>query len=211
LFHETFTFVYLGGGVADLEVHLSAVLRQRLAAAHAALERASGLPDRITTLSGYIACLLMYFRLFSTLEDTLDAFQDAAWDRLGVAPVRRAGLLADDLHRLGAFRPLHSRPIWRPETFAQALGVSYVLEGSALGGQVILAALQPKLGDQIAGTTSFFAGQGRDTASYWRRFKTALDDYGAAHPHTHDDVVEGAARCFGVFLDAAMDAASVPA
>ncbi len=79
----------------------------------------------------------------------------------------------------------------------------YVLEGSALGGQVILAAVQPRLGADIEGATSFFAGFGRHGMARWRAFTAALDAYGAAHPTAQDAVVEGAALAFGMFLEAA--------
>jgi heme oxygenase len=189
---------------------LSAVLRRRLRPAHAALEQASGLPGKVVTLADYIAHLKLYHRLFARLEHALDAFPHAAAGS-GFVPVRRAPLLENDLCHLGAFRPEPIAPM-ALTSLAQAFGVRYVLEGSALGGQVILAALQPRLGSEIAGATSFFVGLGRQSMANWRAFQTELDQYGIDHPDEHDNVVDGGALCFGMFLEAALDFdMSVPA
>ncbi len=182
---------------------LSTTLRHRLAPVHAALEAASGLPDSIVTRSDYIACLQMYHRLFAQLEPALAAQADGACGDF--VPLARAPLLLSDLRRLGAFAETNVPPMPPLPGFAQALGVRYVLEGSALGGQVILAALTARLGADIAGATSFFAGDGREAMAGWRAFKTSLDRYGAAHPDAHEDVVAGAALCFGRFLESATD------
>ncbi len=182
---------------------LSTTLRHRLAPVHLALEQASGLPDSIVTRTDYVACLQMYHGLFSQLEQALDTHADGVWGSDDAVPIRRAPLLRRDLRQLGAFVDTHIPPMPPLRGFAQALGVRYVLEGSALGGLVILAALTPRLGAEIAGATSFFAGAGREGMANWRAFKASLDRYGDAHPDRHDDVVAGAALCFGRFLEAA--------
>ncbi len=183
---------------------LSAVLRHRLGPAHTALEQASGLPDRVLTLADYIAHLQAYHRIFSQLEQALGAFPDGMTGA-GFVSIPRAPLLESDLCHLRAFRRAPVAPMPPLSSMAQALGVRYVLEGSALGGQVILAALQPRLGAQITGATRFFAGLGRHSMANWRAFKAGLDRYGADHPAEHEDVVAGGALCFGMFLDAAMN------
>jgi len=195
-------FAFLGSRVTNNdEGLLSSVLRRRLLPEHRALERSSGLPDRIVTRDDYIAYLRMYYGLFINLEMALDIFPMSEGG-FAFVPVRRAPLLRRDLQVLGAFRSLPR--ITRPtlSSFAQALGVRYVMEGSALGGQVILAALEPRLGPQIDGATNFFSGLGRGTMAHWRDFKTALDAYGAAHPAAHDTVVQGGSLCFGMFAEA---------
>jgi len=179
---------------------LSTTLRQRLAPVHAALESASGLPDSIVTRGDYIACLRMYHRLFAQLEPALALYDHGVWGDF--VPQARTPLLLSDLQSLGAPAARDIAPMPPLPGFAQALGVRYVLEGSALGGQVILAALTARLGAEIAGATSFFAG-GRDAMAGWRAFKSGLDHYGAAHPDAHEEVVAGAALCFGRFLEAA--------
>jgi len=184
------------------EALLSTILRHRLAPVHLALEQASGMPDSIVTRHDYIASLQMYHTLFSQLEQALAAHADGAWGS-DFTPIRRAPLLRNDLRRLGAFVRPPAAALPPLAGFAQALGVRYVLEGSALGGQVILAALSQRLGAQIAGATSFFAGAGRDGLASWRAFKTSLDRYGAAYPDRQEDVVAGAGLCFGLFLEAA--------
>jgi heme oxygenase len=181
---------------------LSLVLRRRLAPVHTALEQASGLPGCIVTTADYIAYLHMHYDIVATLEEALDAVPDGLAAPMAM-PVRRAPHLRDDLRRLGARVRRPIAPMPRLAGAAQAVGVRYVLEGSALGGQVILAAVQPRLGADIEGATSFFAGFGRHGMARWRAFTAALDAYGAAHPTAQDAVVEGAALAFGMFLEAA--------
>jgi heme oxygenase len=57
---------------------------------------------------------------------------------------------------------------------AQVFGSLYVIEGSALGGQVIAPKLARELGLQPGGGASYFHGFGSDTGGMWRDFRTVL-------------------------------------
>jgi heme oxygenase len=81
-------------------------------------------------------------------------------------------------------------------TFAHALGALYVLEGSALGGQVILRDIEARIGRQIAGATQFFGGRGTAVGPTWQTFKTALNAFGRQQPFRAADVISGAERVF---------------
>ena len=54
-------------------------------------------------------------------------------------------------------------------SLAYALGYAYVIEGSTLGGRVILKHVAPALKLDGSGT-SFFSGYGADTGKYWKEF-----------------------------------------
>lgn len=54
-------------------------------------------------------------------------------------------------------------------SMAYALGYAYVIEGSTLGGRVILKQVMPSLHLEEDGTR-FFAGYGADTGKYWKAF-----------------------------------------
>jgi len=86
-------------------------------------------------------------------------------------------------------------------TFAHALGARYVLEGSALGGKVILRNLRQRIGAEIDGATDFFGGVEPAPSSDWRVFKTALDRFADQHPECCKDVLTGAAETFRTLLD----------
>ncbi len=82
------------------------------------------------------------------------------------------------------------------QTFAQALGACYVMEGSALGSQFMLPQLQKMLGDEMSGADSFFRGRGAGTGAFWKGFRAALDRYGDAHPEQTRRVIDGAIAMF---------------
>lgn len=74
----------------------------------------------------------------------------------------------------------HSRPITRnlKEISAGfALGIMYVVEGSSLGGRVILKNITAALGYDAENGASYFAGYGGQTGSYWKNFLSALSQY----------------------------------
>ncbi len=54
-------------------------------------------------------------------------------------------------------------------SLAYALGYAYVIEGSTLGGRVILKQVGPALKLEAAGTR-FFAGYGAETGKFWKEF-----------------------------------------
>lgn len=66
-----------------------------------------------------------------------------------------------------------------PATPEEAIGVLYVLEGSSLGGQVILRRLGPALGIGPLWAGRFFNGYGQATGAMWRTFVARLNAFGA--------------------------------
>ncbi len=69
----------------------------------------------------------------------------------------------------------------------------YVLEGSALGGRVILRQLKP-LGLSEAAGASYFAGDGPETGRRWTTFLARLEAVGT--PKRRPGVIAGAFRAF---------------
>jgi heme oxygenase len=107
----------------------------------------------------------------------------------------RTGLLADDLRQLGLELPKALR-IDLVSSSAQAHGVLYVLEGSRLGGRLLIRAVGP-------GLPSSFLADGHEPGE-WRRFLAELNQYGAASPDNLRGMVVGAESGFGLFLTAAV-------
>lgn len=62
---------------------------------------------------------------------------------------------------------------------AEAMGALYVMEGSIMGGKIIVQMLA-KAG--ITQGVSFFSGYGEDTGKMWTAFIEALNKTGAANP-----------------------------
>jgi heme oxygenase len=186
---------------------LSVELRLSTAEAHRAVEVDLGLPDSVADLEDYRRCLAAFYRLYRPLEAALAAFDD--WTSIGVEIAARAHTprLAVDLSALGldpqALPDARSAALPVLSNFATALGALYVLEGSTLGGRVILRLLQERLGERIRDASAFFGGHGARTAESWKEFKQSLDRYGAAHPDRIRTVVDGANtsfRCIGSWM-----------
>ena len=74
----------------------------------------------------------------------------------------------------------------------------YVLEGSTLGGRVILRQLTPRLGVRAGEGASFLAGYGEDTGKHFKAFGEALRTF-VAREGGLDRIVAGARATFASF------------
>ena len=182
------------------DLRLSTRLRNATRVEHKLVEHASGLPDVVLSLDDYRRCLLTFYGMFCPLERHFAAFDQ--WQALGLSiqDCARVPALRVDL------RLLHSDPVlWREAppgnlpalpTFAFVLGALYVVEGSVLGGQIIMAALQQRLQHSVELPASFFAGRGASTVPRWQHFRDVLDRYGEQFPERQASVIAGAQRTF---------------
>ena len=179
---------------------LSLLLRSGTAAAHEAVEHATGLPDAVADMAGYRACLQGFASVILPLERSLRLV--AGWEDYGIdlAERARAPALLADLARLG-LEPDGIAPagVPAPADLAGGLGALYVIEGSVLGGRVILDALTARLSADIAGATAFFGGRGPRTGLLWQTFRAALDRFGEDEPEAKAAVVAAANRTFAAF------------
>jgi heme oxygenase len=75
-----------------------------------------------------------------------------------------------------------------------ALGFMYVMEGSTLGGMVILKHIKER-GFAREDNTNFFTGYGPATGSSWRSFIDLFSRYVVQH-HLEDEAIEGAKAAF---------------
>lgn len=123
------------------------------------------------------------------------ALEQAGIDRLLPDwPARaRAAALRADLRALDAAVP--AMPTLVPAPGAQVLGAAYVLEGSRLGGAVILRRLGTGLPDAF-----LRHGQGQ---ALWRSFLGRLE---ALPAHMGEEAIRGARQAFGLFLETGVPA-----
>lgn len=113
----------------------------------------------------------------------------------------RIHLIADDLRQLGLGPPQALRVV-PALSAAQAHGLLYVLEGSRLGGRLLVRSVGP-------GLPVAFLADGHEPGE-WRRFLADLNRYGAGSPATVRDMVAGAELGFRLFLDAVTPTAAAP-
>ncbi|NHA03436.1 biliverdin-producing heme oxygenase [Mucilaginibacter sp. HC2] len=149
------------------------VLRNGSAAAHQQLEKI--VVTRLKAIKSkedYAALLKYFYAFFSRLEEVIAPYmnEDILPDK---AQRRNSGFLANDMVSLGQTVTEISVPdVPEITNVYQALGAFYVMEGSIMGGSIIVQMLA-KLG--ITDGVSFFSGYGPETGSIWGRFIEVLN------------------------------------
>jgi heme oxygenase (biliverdin-IX-beta and delta-forming) len=111
---------------------------------------------------------------------------------------KKTQYIQDDLKYIGKNFSENKFPLSESRTFtpAFALGIYYVVEGSSLGGRVILKNIKPALDLDENGGARYFAGYGASTGSTWRNFIMMMEAY-ATKTNSADDIVSGANYAFG--------------
>lgn len=130
--------------------------------------------DQPMPLPRYGAVLLGFQRFLAAWQQELrEATPVSLHDWL--AARERLGFVTQDLAFLGGqlpHRAEHAVPRCLPErSVAAAFGSLYVIEGSALGGQVITPRLKRDLGLEPGRGASYFNGYGERTGAMWREFR----------------------------------------
>lgn len=163
-------------------------LRQATAASHGAIESLLRLDAQIDR--GRYAAILQGFDVF------LSAWEPAVTSTLperlqgGFMARSRLAFLHQDLATLGLERA-DGAVAALPDlgTPAAAFGSMYVIEGSALGGQVISRQLSGRFGDGRCSGAAYFHGWGDQTGRMWREFREQLE------VEVGDDPVDLQAAC----------------
>lgn len=161
------------------------LLRQATRPAHQILEsRLTGVLETISR-AGYGSLLVKFLGFYRPIEARLAVLASEPDFPRQFEPQPRTPLLVRDLLVLGfpestvATMPLCER---LPDLTgaAQALGAFYVLEGAALGGQVIAPRLQARLGVTPENGVAFFYGDGPpQVAARWKAFRQVLEHWPA--------------------------------
>lgn len=111
----------------------------------------------------------------------------------------KANFLENDLTTLNAVKESHTvKPLSSGlSTFtpAFALGILYVIEGSSLGGRVILKNITAALGHDANNGAKYFAGYGGQTGSHWKNFLSQITAYQET-TNTQDEIIAGANFAF---------------
>jgi heme oxygenase (biliverdin-IX-beta and delta-forming) len=172
-----------------------ACLRQATASRHARIESLTGLGGSFGL--GHYGRFVQGFHAFLRPWEPLMARSLPAHLQAWFAGGRRVGLLERDLVALDLpALPADQAPMPSLGTCAHALGSLYVLEGSALGGQVIAAQVQRTLGLDAAGGAAYFHGCGQGTGARWREFRQHLADELDGRPAAQPQAVQGALDTF---------------
>jgi heme oxygenase (biliverdin-IX-beta and delta-forming) len=167
-------------------------LRQETGAAHGELDETLHLIGRLSARQQRPGVLAGYHRFHVRTEAAIAPFLGEIAD-LDFSARRRSPLIAEDISILGQRMlpdPATSLDIRTP---SEAFGAFYVLEGSSLGGRVILKELKRR-GVSLAGL-GFLDPYGFNTGPRWRSFLAILErevDSG----EEQSDAVTGALNTF---------------
>jgi heme oxygenase len=163
-----------------------------------------------TTASRNLLCqqvtVAEYAAYLSLLYGFLKGFENIVFPMLqhSITDIKERGkthLIVSDLNSLGIDEAgIASIPdVFFSEFYhsnATALGGMYVLEGSILGGVVILKHLRTTLGSEsLAGKASYFTAYGSEIGSRWKIF---LEAFCHASSGMEEEVIESASQTFSI-------------
>jgi heme oxygenase len=167
-------------------------LREATAPEHQRLEARLAVHQRIASRAGRAALIARYWRFHGHAEAAL-----APWlsdlEGLDFEARLRTPLLARDFADLGLAPPAGAGAGDPVESRGEALGVLYVLEGSALGGRVIRRQLAARGADFVG--LGFLDPYGGRTGERWRSFLDVLERE-TAEPEAAEAAVAGALAGF---------------
>ncbi len=175
---------------------------------HERTEAAVRLMDADLTPAAYRRHLEALYGFYVPLEHQLAQRLGQAVPALRVDERWKVPLLEADLRALGhdtaSLAALPRCPNLPPlPGLPEALGCFYVLEGSTLGGQLILRHLRRHFAGVAVGGFTFFQAYGEDVGPMWRAFGEALTRAAADAGSSDFDarVVKGAQDTFDCFGD----------
>jgi heme oxygenase len=168
-------------------------LRAETSLVHRRLDQTLGLIDRLQAPETRAALVAGYYNFHSGAEIAVAPFLSAIAD-LDFAARRRSPLIARDIQALGECAPTDGVPSLDIATRSEAFGALYVLEGSCLGGRLILKDLVRRASPMTG--LGFLNPYGARTAELWLAFLAVLERETASRKETIKQTVAGAMKAF---------------
>lgn len=137
---------------------------------------------RISTKDDYAGILKMFYGYFDPLEHLIYS-QISESDLPDFKERRKATRLVEDLAALDILtKPNTSKSLPTIQNNSHAFGALYVIEGSTLGGEVIVKMLKANLALQLPDAAlSFFYGYRENNKQMWQKFQHALQEHVSEH------------------------------
>lgn len=156
-----------------------AALRRATAASHEAIDRQLRLDEDMDE-ARYVRILVGFEGYLAAWEPHVAAALPAD-AREWFAARSRLAMVQRDLALLAPDRPALPAPAVPPlADAAAAFGSLYVLEGSALGGQLIARRVAARFGFDATRGAAYFNGHGERTGALWREFRERVETAVAA-------------------------------
>lgn len=147
----------------------------------------------------YTLVLQRMLRMHLSLEGRLAELLADNYPALQMDQRRKTPLLRRDLMVLAALSgDLSGSPLLASLAFDQpsAWGTLYVLEGSTLGGRIILRNVERTLGLTADSGAAFYNGYGERTGERWKVFVEEIARVHEAHPEWEAPIVTAASAAF---------------
>jgi heme oxygenase len=181
-------------------------LRKQTTSAHQQLEKlVVARLKSIRSNQDYANLLKIFYAYFNRLEEAIKPYISAEV-LPDYADRRHAVSLANDIVSLGSSLtklPKVSVPVI--DSPIKALGALYVMEGSIMGGTIIIQMLA-KHG--LTEGVSFFRGYGSETGGKWASFASVLDRY--IHRDFGQEAIESANQTFSNFANVFLQTSNAP-
>lgn len=178
------------------------LLRQRTAAQHTKLEATKISTDLLRP----DATVQMYMTYLAHMRGVMAFAEHHVYPVLAhlFADISERGKLAAIDSDIETLARMTTRPATKPlpvstepMTTAFAMGYMYVIEGSTLGGRMLLKHVKTTLGfDEEAGAR-FFSGYGANTGTMWKQFLQILTGYAVGN-ECEEEVIAGANHAFKI-------------
>jgi heme oxygenase (biliverdin-IX-beta and delta-forming) len=174
-------------------------LRTSTASSHTALE---ALPVSVSIMNPAVTNA-QYAHYLTLMHDVVKDVEENIFPLLqGIIPDlnnrSKSAHIEQDLAALGTDKDAYSKVLSsgiNKLTPAFALGVMYTVEGSSLGGRVILKNIHAALGHDAENGASYFNGYGGQTGSMWKAFLAHLMRF-EAETDTSAEIIAGANYAF---------------
>ncbi|MFB9329126.1 biliverdin-producing heme oxygenase [Paenibacillus aurantiacus] len=158
-------------------------LREHTATFHKQIEQnpyAKGIMDQSLTIDGYQAYLSKFYGFIEPIEREIASRPEWSEYEFRFDDRTKADLIASDLRELGLSETeLAALPrcaeLPDVSDFEGALGYMYVLEGSTLGGQVIMRQFAKFLPVSADTNGKYFSSYGDDVRARWGEFRELLE------------------------------------
>lgn len=156
-------------------------LKRETLADHIGIEQRFNLPSRLQSAGEYGRLLSYFWGFYAPVEERLAARGDWASYGIEIQQRLKAHLAIADLRALGWAPPAladlpRCQELPALDSFAQAAGCLYVLEGATLGGQYIARQTERALGLTPQHGCSFFTSYGERVGPMWLALRKALND-----------------------------------
>jgi heme oxygenase len=159
----------------------------------------SKLAQCVLSWDDYKSYLIIFHSLHKQLELAFLGYNE--WNEHGIDILSRCRLklLEKDLILMGIdpSKLTNQIHINSPGSFAEAIGILYVLEGSTNGGQFLAKKIDLLFKDRPEGIcNNYFLSYGEETKDKWHKYCQFLNSFGNDYPEKVDEVIIGACNGF---------------